>query len=1106
MLAKDSLAIDPEPFYTGESSDLLGHLDEIQGIGARPPARSNLEADLPAPGDLPRVKVAAKAAPSPLGKGSPFGKLAKDSLDLPQGFAGPELDLLAPADLPVALDLPIGKGPQSASNADAAPTRHEPAADFDLNLPEPGSMSKMSFAKEEAGVARISAGDDILSLPSLSDEPPALDEFGELELEPPKTEHGLTMEIDPIFEPAPEAGAKRPIHPPHPARSGAAGGSAFGELDFGLSSDALPAQLPVPMPMPIPADPSSSLLEGASTSAEAVTPEASSPAPTKKKQRKKKSDGKPTPFWVWPLALVVLLAGTGVALGLFTNHGWFGVYLVEQMLPAAGDEARVAQAIQQAESVAKSDVQRDLRKSLLALSDARGEAGLNRKLLARSLLHESLYQLRFGDDFNSGQRAVAILTRVMERGTDVPGLTLARAANAARTGDLADANALLAEVPIDEDPYRGLVAGELALLEKQPSKAAKAFAEAERLGAGARASWGIARAKLAAQATEEAEAAAKRTLELSSRHPAALVFLGELALTRGELERALEYARKASGTTPISGQSARPARNERARAFALEGRVEERREHPREAQTAYERALAADPVKLDVLIGSARMLMRLGRARDALTRFDSALGANPAETPGEDGTIPLVEAGVGSAQALLSQERGPEALERMKALRAKFPDNFEVNLWYGHAQTSLENFEEAETAFKNAIRLAPEEFSGYVALSQLLFKRNRPEEAGRTLAEATDKVKDSAEVRRMLGNSELLRNHLSEAMRQFESALQFDPKDAGALFGLGVAQRKHGDINAAEQTLARLSVIDPGFPGLPLERGLLLESRGDYAGAAEIYRKALEDQPHDGDLKIRLGAALVTSGRLDEADVLLQQVLKDRPTSAEAEHFMGRVLFARHDAAQALQRFERAVNFDNSRAEFYMYLAWAHLEQGNLSKAQETVNIALGRDPNLADAHWVLGRVQLRTGAVKDALESFQRTLRLKPGRVEALVGTGDAYDQLREERKAIKAYQEAVKLEPDHGDWWYRLGTLHLARGRRDEARVALAEAVLRGDRLTDKPSWVANAHHAYAEALRDAGRIPEAMDHYRTFLELAPAGHPNRDEVTRILRANNR
>ena len=495
------------------------------------------------------------------------------------------------------------------------------------------------------------------------------------------------------------------------------------------------------------------------------------------------------------------------------------------------------------------------------------------------------------------------------------------------------------------------------------------------------------------------------------------------------------------------------------------------------------------------------MLMRLGRPQDALSRFDSALNAKPETTRGQSGKIPLLEAGSGAIEALLALQRPQEALPRSSSLLAQFPDEPEVKLWHGHVLEALERFDEAEASFRDAIEKAPKAFSGYVALSQLLFKRGRPEEAARTLSLAAGQVNDSAEVRRMLGNSELARNHLPEAIQQFQAALHFDASDAGALFGLEVAQRKAGSIDAASATLEKLALADPTFPGLALERGQLLENRGEYAAATEAYRAALAQRPTDSDLKLRLGAALVTAGQLDEADAVLSQVIKDRPTSAEAEHYLGRILFARKETAQAVQRFERAVNLDTLKAEYHLYLAWALVEQGNFGGALESVQHAIERDPNLGDARWILGRIQLRTGAVRDALVNFQAALRLKPGRVEALANMGDAYDELRDANNAIKSYREAVKRVPDNADWWYRLGQLERDKGRREEARTALSEAVVRGDRLRDRPSWLAEAHRAYADVLRESHRNAEAADHYRLFLELAPLGHPDRAEIEHLV-----
>jgi tetratricopeptide (TPR) repeat protein len=495
------------------------------------------------------------------------------------------------------------------------------------------------------------------------------------------------------------------------------------------------------------------------------------------------------------------------------------------------------------------------------------------------------------------------------------------------------------------------------------------------------------------------------------------------------------------------------------------------------------------------------MLMRLGRPQDALSRFDSALNAKPSTTAGSDGRIALLDAGLGAVQAMLALQRPQDALVRAKALLAQFPNEPEVKLWHGSALEALERYDEAETAYRETMDKAPKLFSGYVALSQLLFKRGRPEEAARVLSLASGLVEDSAEVRRMLGNSELVRSHIPEAVHQFEAALHFDPHDPGALFGLATAQRKSGAIDAAAATIDKLEKADPTFPGLALERGQILENRGEYVAAIEAYRKALAQRPNDSELKLRLGAALVTAGQVDEAENVLNQVLKERPTSAEAEHYLGRVLFARKETAQAAQRFERAVNFDTLKADYHLYLAWALLEQGNFGGALESVQRAIERDPNLGDARWILGRIQLRTGAVKDALVNFQAALRLKPGRVEALAAMGDAYDELRDYDQAIKSYRDALKRTPDNAEWWYRLGQLHLDKGHRDDARVALAEAVMRGDRLRDRPSWLAEAHRSYGDVLRESKRGAEAADHYRLFLELAPRGHPDRAEVEQLL-----
>jgi cellulose synthase operon protein C len=1062
-------------------------------------AHASSELDLPAPRDLPALKKPATTLGLGTSGGAPNPGYEAQSLGaqaIKQGTAAAARGIEMSLELPpmsgrtTSPELELGEFDRALEGLESKGGGSFAPLGLELELPPQRTDAAGSFGRLEP-----------IALPSASVSNSNQLPMSTLELAPHEllmgADRGSGHALDKRSLPdlsslaplglAPGAQSMPPLGPPTAQQLG---GDDFGELDLGLGREpqaGLPLAIParhgsVPSAKPGPEIEDAQLLGEEDYEA--------------KLERKRKT-GKSLPGWLLPVSLVAAIGAGGTALGMFTQHGWFGVYLLEQMLPAAGDPAQVKAAIEQAERQARTDAYVDARRALVTLSDARNEAGLSRELLARSLLHESLYQLRFGEDLQSAQRSAAILARVLERGTDVPGLALARAADAARRADMNEAKRLLAEAPREGDRFYGIVAGEIALLDKRWDDAVQMFTASARQGEVARAQWGIARARLAQGRPDAAEGAAQATLAASPLHSPAHALMAERALSRGDVEDALTHARTAAGRVAINGVQSRPSRAERAHAFSLEGRAEEQRDHPREAQASYELALASDPMSVPDLLGSARMSMRLGRPQEALSRFDSALNAKPSTSPDLTGRIPALEAGVGAVQALLALTRAEEALPRANALLAQAPADPEVRLWHGHVLEALERFDDADADYRGVIEKAPALFDGYVALSQLLFKRNRPEEAARVLAQATGQVKDSAEVRRMLGHSELTRTQLPEAIKQFEAALAFDAHDPGALYGLVVAQRKSGLLEAADATLDRLQAADPTFPSLSLERGQLLETRGQYEEAAQVYRKALVSRPNDSEVKLRLGAALVTAGHVDEAESVLNQVLKERPASAEAEHYLGRVLFARKETALAAQRFERAVNFDLRVPEYHMYLAWALLEQGDYGGALESVQRAIERDPNLGDARWLLGRIQLRTGAVKDALANFQTALRLKPGRIDAIANMGDAYDELRDVPNAIKSYQEAVRKAPDNAEWWYRLGQLLLDKGQREPARSALSEAVLHGDKLSERPSWLADAHRTYGDVLRETKRNAEAVEHYKLFLEMAPLGHPDRKEI---------
>lgn len=1085
---------------------------------ARAPLAPDFELDLPAPKatptkpapkakaplapdfalDLPAPKAAGKEPPPAL---AADGRNPFDELDLPS-----PKNVLAEADEVFGdLDLPMPKvGPASSGgfgelDLPLPKSSVPPAEPFgDIDLPAP--RSDLPALKGD--------GLDGLDLLEPRSTLPASKEFGELDLPEPRS----ITDLPQLGGAAPDLpvardGADLPVAKGHdfgelelspaPVPRDAAGrtgvgGTAFGELDLGgePADDMEFADLPQ-RPSHAGAEPELEPVAPPPRVAVDAKGSTKKPAPESKKSRASLVVG----------GLFLLLIAGGAALG-FTPYGYFGMYYVDRFLPGAGDPAAVRAAIARAEEQAGSDTWASVRESLRTLASARHDAGLNRDLLARSMLHESLYQIRFGADPKSATRVSAIRSRLAERGLEGPELALALAADALRSGDarLASARVSAARNHAPNDPYVDLVAGEAALARGELAEARAAFERARERGAGARALWGIARASRGEAGERDAVEA---VLSASPAHEDALLAKATWLFDEGELDAAQAIAEQVAGAAPVEGQRLRVSPRARAASWTLVGRIAEARGRATQALAAYDRALAAHDAHVPALLGAGRMLLG-ERPADAIARFDSVLSAGEAgQFLLANGRTAAQEAQLGSARANLALDRVQEAASVLEQLAAARTDDAEVLLWLGHAERRLDppSREAAEAHYRAAISAAPQSFAGYLALAELFFETDRGTDAGTVLEQAAARVPESAEMRLELGRFELRRNRIPAAIRELRRALALDADLPAAHFSLGVAYRRSGRLDEAARTFEHLAQIDPGHPRLALERGLLFEARGQSERAVEAYRAALQENEGDMDLMLRLGAAQVAAGAIDEAEQTLSQVHEARPSSPEAAHFVGRVAFARGRYGEALAQLREAVRIDPTRGEFHLYVAWAALEGNLLGEALQSAEAAIERDPSLGEAYWVRAVVRLRSGNPAGALSDLTRALELRPSFHRVHATMGDAYDQLGRLSEAIAAYERAVRLVDDEGGWWWRLGRLRMDRGDRRGALTALSRATLLGEADTPLPGWLAAAHRLHGDALRLDGQRAEAVTHYRRYLALAAPGDIDRPEVRRIL-----
>lgn len=1151
------ISIPPPLDFRRGSADERGAQSPSDPAGSPASFEGLRASDLPAPMPLPDVELAKPAGPMvglddidlPGIIGAP---IAEDEIELSgrgrTAQTGGDWDLPAPYDPGAGgVDLPASLGSRSSHEHADLPspvrTRHgledldlpapstsgrlgsdfdlpalrsssDPAADFDLPRPKGGSSEARRFHSPRTGLSDL--GEEIDLPMGRSDAELPAPVFGDVDLPTPALgEANLPI----LREDFAEGDAGIEIES-FERRHGA------GPIELDMASEELSLELldeeggaaqEAPGRHSPPALPGSAAIDdfdgdafqgdepGASSAAAAGRVDGARAAVAKVQRQRKKIV---LPPWFGLAAAVAaalgLLVGAGFYLG-GTEYGLFGIHLVEPFLPGSGDPAEISEGISASEQLLASDTYDDSRTAIAQLTALQARAQLNQTLAARRLLHESLFQVRFGRDVQSQQRIDELQGFLRARGDRAPGIQLANAAVALNNGDLAAANAHLAQAkPVSgADAYFDLVSAELALRQGEAQVALDAFQRAFAKSPTARAQWGISRAQgLLGDADKQAEAA-RQTLVQSPDHAAAQVIVARVLIASGDEEEALKLLEGPAGLK--EGHVALASVAERSDALGLLAEVEERRGRRGVARQTYEKAAQMNPGNIKAALGAARLILDEGSYQEAYTRFQALINAGvsdsaPAHVTGKPAL--LIEAKLGAVRALLLMGQAKEAQGLLADLQTDKPIDPELELWQGKVAEGLGDGDAAVKHYRNAMELDETFFPAHVSLSQYYASKGRPDEAIKVLMQAEKHVEMNAEVHRVRGQAELARNRVEDAIVQFQKALAEEPLDASSAFGLAVAYRRLGRLEEATSALVKVEEIDAAYPGLALEKGLLAEARGEMETAAASYRAALKASPQDMALKSRLGAVLTMTKQLDDAERFLAEVLQEQPYSAEAEHYLGRIALLRGQKSVARQHFLRAARLEPQNGVYRLYVGWAAFESNEFASALRNFKAAIKIDPSLGDAYWLRGRIGLRTGAVRDAAADFEKALQLTPTRTEAYADMGEAYDQLGKSDKAIEAYTKAVESEPQNASWWYRLGRLQLDQGQEAPAISSLTTAITLADEQATAPAWAFDAHRLLGDAHRAAGAEEQAIASYERYLQTAPRDAGDREYVKALLR----
>ena len=293
------------------------------------------------------------------------------------------------------------------------------------------------------------------------------------------------------------------------------------------------------------------------------------------------------------------------------------------------------------------------------------------------------------------------------------------------------------------------------------------------------------------------------------------------------------------------------------------------------------------------------------------------------------------------------------------------------------------------------------------------------------------------------GNSHQLAGHGSQAITDFNRAMEIDPADAWAIAQRGRAYQQMGRYDEALTDFNRAIDIKPEYSWVIADRGETYRLMGRFDDALTDLNRVIEIGPADAWPIGNRGQTYQQMGRYDDALTDLNRAIDINPeyTWAITQRGMTNLEMERYD--DALTDFSRAIEIDPADA-------WAIIERGLTYQVMERYDDALTDfsraieiDP--ADAWAIInrGRTYLEMERYDDALTDLSRAIEMNPADAWATIYRGRTYLEMERYDDALTDLNHAIDIKPEYTWVIADRGRTYLEMGRFDEALTDLNRAI---------------------------------------------------------------
>ena len=298
----------------------------------------------------------------------------------------------------------------------------------------------------------------------------------------------------------------------------------------------------------------------------------------------------------------------------------------------------------------------------------------------------------------------------------------------------------------------------------------------------------------------------------------------------------------------------------------------------------YQAILASHPQRVDVRSNLGAAYSRLGRYEEAIEQYKKALAL---DSHNEAIRFNLA---VAYYKAAWFTEAASELTQFLAATPKNLPQQPNAVRLLADCQVRLGEYKKAIALLTPLAESDPSDRTVAYLLGSALIGDGQPDK-GQVIIDRVFRDENSAEARLLMGSILLLADDGHGAIREFERALELNPKLPTLRAWYGRALMRMGDGEKAKTVFKSELADNPNDFEANLYLGILLRQDKLFEDAFRYLSRAVQLRPRNQQAHYHLAAVYFARGLPNEARPLLESVIEEHPDFIEAHVLLASVYY-----------------------------------------------------------------------------------------------------------------------------------------------------------------------------------------------------------------------